>query len=281
MGMTVKKSRVFMVLLLALAILMSGLAGSMSVFAAAGDTPTKQLTDYIRSDTTGLGKTQYEKEGGGSVSGSTLLKSDGTLDEGYFQSLKSKEQTRFVSDVTKYADEAVVKVGDVSEGTVQDWYKLLQSQEGVGSKFMLEILKDTKPDFVTARRIWEPFSSPISTALGILTIAVMALLGLVMASDIAYIVIPFVRIFGDTNFGHHRKEGSKSLFFSYAAMRAVETAENGGNSDGGNKYALWEYFKYRVWELIVLGICLMYLSSGQIYVLVGWVLDLVNGFLGF
>ena len=45
--------------------------------------------------------------------------------------------------------------------------------------------------------------------------------------------------------------------------------------------ALGVYFKYRWLELVVLGICLLYLVSGNIYSFVAWVLDLVSGFLGF
>ena len=109
----------------------------------------------------------------------------------------------------------------------------------------------------------------------------MSLLGLVIVADIAYIALPPVRIFAEEG-GEGKKGGIRSHLFSYEATQAVKIAENGGgNGNGETKQALGIYFKRRVVMLIVLGICLMYLVNGQIYTLVGWILDLVSGFLKF
>ena len=62
---------------------------------------------------------------------------------------------------------------------------------------------------------------------------------------------------------------------------AVKVAEESDSSDGNKKQALGIYLKRRIFMLILLGICLLYLVQGQIYTFVGWILDLVSGFLGF
>ena len=46
-----------------------------------------------------------------------------------------------------------------------------------------------------------------------------------------------------------------------------------------NKTPLSSYFKLKVKEFIVLGVCLLYLVSGQLYILVGYIVDYFQGFL--
>ena len=69
----------------------------------------------------------------------------------------------------------------------------------------------------------------------------------------------------------------KSFLVTAAALNAVK-AEESAQDGGGTKQALGIYFKNRVIMLIILGICLFYLVQGQIYKLVGIILDLVSGF---
>ena len=264
--------RYFIVLCMALTMLIS----SIPVFAVTEEVAMNSLTSYVA---TKMLSNEYSMENGGTLKGSDLFEgstSDGyDLNEDEFQKLSSKAQSEVVSDIAKYSNEAVESddIEGVEESTVQTWWKQLQTKQGVGSKFMNEILKNTKPDFVTANRIYKPFSGPISTFIGIFVVFTMGLLGLVMAADIAYIVIPPFRLLVSEN--NEKGRLPKSKIFSSAAIKAVEVAEQG---DG---QALGYYFKKRFWELIILGICLMYLVQGQLYTFVGYILDLVSGFLGF
>lgn len=232
-----------------------------------------------------LQQEKYEVDGGGFISGADLFEgntNDGfTLKEDEFGTLTSAAQTRLVGDIARESKNAIETEDEVSESTVQNWWRELQTLDGVGSKFMNEILKNTKPDFVTANAIYEPFSGVVSTVLGLLAVLLMAFLGIVLICDICYIALPPVRNFVADGEGGNGKI-AKSKMFSYDAIYAVQCAEQ--NSDGGSgngKQALGIYLKRRVVMLIVLGICLMYLIQGQIYVFVGWILDLVSGFLGF
>lgn len=265
----------FVVLLTALFCLIS----SLSVYAdVSTESATVSLTNSVYSN---MSSNTYELEGGGYISGKELFTGSAEkgydLDEAKFCTLSSDAQSEAVNDIATYSNEKVGENG-VTDQTVQNWWKQLQSKNGVGTKFLNTILANTKPDFVTANAIYKPFSGPIGTVMGVIAIAMMGFLGIVIVADIAYIVLPPVRLFvSDDEKGNKLV---KSKIFSHDALYAVQKAES--DSDNGSpKQALGIYLKRRIIMLIVLGICLMYLVQGQIYTFVGYILDLVSGFLGF
>lgn len=263
-----------------------------TAFAANSTVSTEQaqknLTTYVQGK---MASNTYELEGGGYIAGSTLFTGSATngydLDESQFQLLTSASQSGCVSDIASYSNEATeankagtgTNAAGVSDQTVQNWWRQLQQKDGVGSKFLNTILENTKPDFVTANVIWEPFSGPVGVVMGILAVAMMSFLGVVMVADIAYITLPPIRLFvSDYDSGNGKI--AKSKIFSHDALYAVKKAES-ASEVGSPKQALGIYFKRRVFMLILLGICLLYLIQGQLYTLVGYILDLVSGFLGF
>lgn len=252
----------------------------VSASAVSEEQAKQNLTTYVYGK---MSQNEYSLAEGGSIKGSDLFEGKPTegydLNEQAFTSLSSKAQSQVVSDIASLSNQAIQDdaARGVEQSTVQSWWKQLQTKEGVGSKFMGEILKNTKPDFVTANQIYAPFSGVVGTLMGIGAVLVMAFLGLVMVADISYIALPPVRIF----YSDKAKNGGGSKMFSHDAIYAVQVAEEGGNGDGEKKQALGIYFKRRVVMLIILGICLLYLVQGQIYTLVGYILDLVSGFLGF
>lgn len=270
-----------------LAMLITMFMSSIALFASSA-TPDAQahrdLTIYVQSQ---MSNKEYAVDGGGTIEGADLF--DGSPTDGYdlnedeFQTLTSAAQAEVVSDIAKNSNAAIDETDTVSESTVQNWWKELQSKDGVGSKFLNEILKNTKPDFVTANAIYEPFSGLVGTVLGVIAVLLMAFLGIVMVCDISYIALPPVRnLVADDDGDKSGHKIAKSKIFSHDAIYAVQCAEN--NTDGGSgggKQALGIYLKRRIVMLIILGICLMYLVQGQIYTFVGWLLNLLNGFLGF
>lgn len=269
-----------------------GLVLSMSTITyAKGTTSTEQaqknLTTYVQSK---MMSNTYELEGGGYVAGSSLFTGDASkgydLDEAMFNTLSSSAQSEAVDDIAMYSNEASSpnKAGTgtnatgVTSGTVQDWWKQLQQKNGVGSKFLNTILQNTKPDFVAANAIWKPFAEPVGVLLGVLSVVTMSLLGITIIADIMYIVLPPVRAFVGED-----ENGDRPLIshvFTFDAIYAVKKAE-GDSGSGTPKQALGIFLKRRVFALILLFICLMYLVQGQIYTLCGYILDLMNGFLGF
>ena len=283
-----KRSKSFVLTILAMICVL--MIGTLSVFAdtAAQATQDEQakrnLTTYVYGQ---MSQNKYEVDGGGSLSGSDLFEGSPTdgydLQEDEFQSLSSSAQTQVVEDIAENSYDAVDsdKAEGVTESTVQNWWKELQTKNGVGSKFMNEILKNTKPDFVTANAIYQPFSGLVGTILGLLAILICALLGIVMAADICYITLPPVRNFVAEDDNSNGKI-AKSKIFSHDAIYAVQCAEDTSDGgSGGGKQALGIYLKRRIFALILLGICLLYLINGQLYTLVGWTLDILRGFLGF
>lgn len=227
-------------------------------------------------------------EGGGTLKGSQLLvKSENgmyDLEKSEYEKLNSKGRNALASDIVDATNDAVEN-GDktgVTDETASNWMKHLQQNPGFGSKILQETLKNTGPDLVTANKIYQPFSGLISTLLGLGAIVIFAVLGIVIVADIAYITIPPFRMItgGDDGGGDGGGGGGKSKIVSTQAVNAVQAEENSGG-DGKQKSALGTYFKTRTISLIILGLCLVYLIQGQLYVLIGWILDLLNGFLGF
>ena len=254
-------------------------------------------------------KTYPIKDGGyylySEVVGSTLSGTD-IVDLNKFNQLTTGSKQKFLEDLFKCAnafayatEKGGTNVNTITNGanseTVGILYVTLEGKDGMGSVLMASIMQNTKPDFSSANKIYAPFSGVIGTILGLIAIIIMALLGVTMALDIAYITVPAMRIALDAG-GQNwhtvdmqtRQETNRfkvSNLVSQAARNAV-LEENGGagvhsKDRETNNHPLAVYFKYRWLELCVLGICLLYLVSGNIYSFVAWVLDLVSGFLGF
>lgn len=266
---------------------------SVFMVFAAEDPEVGALAELSSGVKGTLDNETYKLEGGGTINGKDLfVENDAYSGNGgskvytvgpNFSKLSNASQTQFVDDIANASYDVADGSKNVDDSTIEVWWKQLQSREGVGSKFMMTILKDTKPDFVSARSIFTPFSGPISTLLGLGCIVIVSLLGLVIVCDISYIVIPPVRIFYDDSTSGNHGRTAKSItshLFSAAAIMSVKQCEN-ESRDGGLKQPLGMYFKAQALQMIVLGICLMYLVAGQLYTLVGWILDLMRGFLKF
>ena len=210
-----------------------------------------------------------------------------------FENLKTSSKKAFIGDMLTIANAMAYdtdagynngKINAVTSDTVNEFIEMLQDQTGMGTALLAELLQNTKPDFVTANRLYEPFSGVVGTILGIISILIMALLGITMALDLAFITIPALRLaLGADGKGEGGKDDAKlmSRLISQEARKAVEIAENGdgGGGQGEGKQALGIYFKKRWKGLVLLGVCLLYLIQGQIYSLVGWIIDLLSGFL--
>lgn len=211
-----------------------------------------------------------------------------------FANLKSGEKQKFLKDVFTLANAVATDtangknsgVGAPSDDTVTDMMNTLQQQSGLAATMLAALLQNTKPDYVSANRLYAPFSGVVGTILGVISIVLMAALGVTMALDLAYITIPaFQMALGGTNEGGHGDK-SKGIggIISQEAKKAVQAADGGsGGQAGSGEYraAVGIYFKYRWKGLVLLGICLLYLVQGQIYSFVAWFIDLFSGFLGF
>ena len=258
-------------------------------YAESGSESYTSLTAEVDGK---MSSKKYQTETGGYLTGKVLVKDGMVTDK--FATLTSKDKQLCLTDMVTIVDAKITKdkakasgsANTVSEDTKNDWLTQLQTCDGVGSKLMTTILADTKPDYVTANRIWKPFSGPVGTIMGLGAIVIMAFLGLTMVADICYMTIPMFRGFLEGEGGDNAASKNKSKIISFEAMNAVAQAENAGGGTGSQtggtgKLALGIYLKRRIVMLIVLGVCLLYLVQGQIFTLVGWILDLLSGFLKF
>lgn len=293
-----RKKSIFKVLGLLLLCCLMVVGSSLTAYAASPrDDLIQEVSKTTEIDASSKGgkKTPsltdktYKKTGGGEYTYDVLFNKSGEgdkavatgINEVKFGELTSKAQTEFVSDVAERCVAAELVNDNITEETVEDWWRELQSVDGMGSKFLSVVLENTKPDFVSANRIYKPFSGIVGTVLGLIAILIMGFLGIVIVADISYITIPPIRM--AVADGNDAKGGKLpiSKVFSHDAIYAVQVSETESEGGGSPKQALGVYLGRRIPMLILLGICLLYLVSGNIYTLVGYILDLVSGFLGF
>lgn len=226
---------------------------------------------------------------------STGVSGAGTLEvinPDVFETLTVGAKQAYLKDVMRIANREVQHNAEVQDtgittDTVNQFLESIQNKTGMGSQLLASLLSETQPDYAKANQIYKPFSGPIGVVLGLISILIMALLGVTMALDLAYIVIPAFQLMMSGEGGDGNGQGAKGIakIISVEARNAVQAAEGGGGAGGqngsGNKMAVGLYFKARWKGLLVLGICLLYLVQGQIYSLVAMIIDLVSGFLGF
>lgn len=237
---------------------------------------------------------EYKRSGGGyftyaelteSTTVGTVTSSTRLFNAKKYESLTSGSKQDFLKDILKIANScSYYEINSITDDTVTDLYNELQNYSGMGSQLMASLLAETKPDYATANRIYQPFSGVVGTILGFLSVIVMALLGVTMALDICYITIPaFQLIIGAEKDGSGGGNGATKFaakIISTEAQKAVQVSQNDGQN-GEFKSAIGVYFKYRWKGLLLLGICLLYLVGGHIWNFVAWFIDLLSGFLGF
>lgn len=306
----------FLILILSFLVLLTTVLSPLTVQAKGqGGAAYNTLIQTLISGTYTSSKSQvnyefsqnnYKLTGGGyavwytiwndSISVSTNGSGSSSLLSSTFEELTASSKQQFLEDAftlaNAMADDTAYKAkhglvtgdNEVTDETVSDFLTAMQNCSGMGSTLLASILQNTKPDFVTANRWYKPFSGPVSSVIGLLCILIVALLGLSMALDIFYITIPFVQLALDDNDSDGNNNSRLSKLVSSAARSAVKTQTDGGGSGGqsgsNNKSALAVYAKGRWKEMLLLGVCLLYLVSGNIYSLVSQFINLMSGFLG-
>lgn len=245
---------------------------------------------------------KYKTTGGGYLLYSEIVDTTGDantiVNSVKFETLTQSGKKQFLTDMITVANAMAYDtetgtdtLHGVTTETVNDMMLNLQNLPGAGSQLLAALLSQTRPDFATANKIYTPFAGPVGTALGLISILIMAALGLTMALDLAYIVIPVFQMAcggseggGAGGPGGGGKKNSLGGFISSEAKAAVKAAEGGGGGQAGSgeyKAAVGIYLKHRWIGLSILGLCLLYLVQGQIYNFVAWFVDLFSGFLGF
>ena len=305
-GISKGLSKVFLVFALILSFVFSSSVNVSAAYEALTELETTLIGGSYTAESNSrifdYAANRYKMKTGGYLMWSDLFSEVGTDKEGAdylnvtnLDKLTAGSKRSFIEDLFRIANAVAydneangVAVGSdkPTTETVRDLYEIVQDEAGMAGTLLASIMQNTKPDYATANKIYEPFSGVVGTILGVIAVFIMALLGITMALDIAYITIPAFQMAIDSE-GDGSSEGGKgsgakgfARVISNEAHAAMKSNESEGK-DGNYKAAVGTYFKYRWKGLVLLGICLLYLVQGQIYSFVGWFIDLFSGFLGF
>lgn len=185
-------------------------------------------------------------------------------------SYKNLSQNR-KTEIMSYALDKI-KNSNMSTVSRNKIYNFIQSQDASTASLVRQLSNDVNADFGEAYMLFKPFSGVLGTILGVFTIVIFVTLTLMILCDLSYIVIPMIRdaLTPDT-------ADAKPKYISNEAWYAVKEVDG---SQGEKKDVLLLYFKKKSIQFVALSICILYLLSGQIYILIGNLMDMFRGVLG-
>lgn len=252
----------------------------------------------------------YRKKDDTTVSSTELW---GKSDNGKYDILKGdiiielteQDQKAFYSKMDKRSDEYLKEQKDVENGITQQtasaWWKEMSSISGVGAQYVQQLTSGLQVDLQAGNQFFQPLNGIIGTVLGIACVAVLSLLTLSFMVDIFYITVPFIRMAMDGS-GSGRSGGRQGYGggrgygggmgggMGYGGGRGgagqgpayvSNQAKNAVREEEGGRNALIVYFKTSVIKIIVLVLALMFLISGKIFVIIGWIMNIVASMFGF
>lgn len=142
------------------------------------------------------------------------------------------------------------------------------------------IMDETKGDVLGGMQIVRGFLPYINVLIGIVAILLMSLLVFSTVLDLAFIGLPQFRewILG----GKEGGDGKAPKGITYAARHAVDEVEGGGagGGSGSGKNIYLTYFKKRIFDYILLGICLAFLVLGGFSRFFSALLEIGSGLTG-
>lgn len=140
------------------------------------------------------------------------------------------------------------------------------------SALVRELSNDVRADFVKAYGWFKPWSGPLGIALGVISLAMFVTLGFTVVVDIAYITIPVLQLWLTD------EANNRAKLVSHEAYSAVKEQQ----SKAGVEYKspMMLYLRAKTVQFIAIFICLLYLVSGQLYVLLANMMDYFRGVLG-
>lgn len=225
----------------------------------------QRINTTIENDTDGL------FQGGNNAEKSFLHYTSSGTDDGVSVSV----------NMSKYNDLSATNKTDVMNATLKAinnsnlvktdktrLYNFVAKLDTGTSAMLKELSDDVKADFFSAAYYLKPFNGWLGIILGVFTVLLLTMLTATVLVDLAYIALPIFR-----NFLTPADPGKKPKFVSQEAVHAVETAES-------TKFAVSStgaYFKSKSKQFIFIAICILYLTSGKIFELVGKIVDMFQG----
>lgn len=146
-------------------------------------------------------------------------------------------------------------------------YSFIADSDKRVSGLVRQLSEDVTVDMPAAYAWFRPFSSPLSVVLGVITILIFALLGISTVIDISFLTIPGMQWL----LIRKSSENEKPRFVSLEAWDSYKQASI------THEQVLGLFFKKKAGQMMVLGICVLYLVSGNLFALVAKVVDYLQG----
>lgn len=199
-----------------------------------------------------------------------------TIDSSALADKSEKEQNKAMNEFVQQMTNAGISAtgSNAISDALKDGYAEV---DGVAIDILIirYLFDKTQGDITGAMGIVSPFLPYINILIGVVAILIAAALVLSTVIDLAFIGLPAIREMmmssGDTS-NSNNSSGSKPKALTYACWATINDVEGslggGGSQSGtggggkGYKNAYGVYFKRRVWDYILLGVCLSFLIFG-------------------
>lgn len=175
---------------------------------------------------------------------------------------------------TSIMESALTTISNSSMSTMSrnKLYNFIESQDESTASLVRQLSNDVNADFAEAYMKFKPFSGVLGVILGVFAIVIFVTLTMMILVDLSYIVIPMIRDFLTPS-----SANAKPKFVSNEAWYAVKEVDSANDTQ---KNVLLIYLKKKTMQFVALSICILYLLSGEIYNLIGNLMDMFRGILG-
>lgn len=174
-------------------------------------------------------------------------------------------------DLVSYTLECIDNSG-ISSTDKTKVYNFLSEQDSSMSSIIRQFSSDVNTDFATAYYLLRYFLAFISVALGVVSLVLFIGMTFTFILDLTYLTIPLAHII------MQGKLTTKPPLVSFEAYKAYNDVESSGTSSRGNYLLAYAFSKGK--QFIIVSVCVLYLTLGEIFNLFGWAIDLFIGFTG-
>ena len=166
---------------------------------------------------------------------------------------------------------------EADENLVQSFLGVLSDGDNALSADLLSAtFAYVQGDMFYAFKFMEPFLEVMNKILGVAAVLLILILLASTCLDLAYIGLPIFR--ENVESKSDGKGSSYHIPISHEARTSVQMTEQA--TDGVYKNTYLIYFRRRALSYILLAICIMYLITGGLGNIIGFVLNLVSGITG-
>lgn len=207
------------------------------------------------NDATGMGLMAYSPETG-------IFSFDNQL----YSKMGVQEKRDYMSNALGY-----IKESSLNTKNKNKLFNFVADQDSTTTAAIRNLKTDSQADLATASAWYKPFSGPVSIILGLFAILIFVFLGLGVVWDISYMTMPFFRMLLVSS----QKDGKEGRPWGVSQEAYVSMMESENASAGGGHFKgyMGPYIKRRAIVMILIGIAIMYMITGQIFDLIGFFVD--------